>query len=802
MSFNVVSHMIGQITGRTNELATAASFRSAAVTAERGAVAAASEAAEHAETVTIQKAAFEELAGVIASNASATNRVFLYNPDTADGSWPEPPVPGPDGFGNVFAFIDNIGLTFWDGEAFASISQATPIQIGALVQGLPENFDAARMQAASEIYTDLGSGDVRLRIGKPANTVSAIDRLMCFGRFHIGAAANAVTFEHDFSDTASGYPVGPNNGLVWRELGEGPSDWKLLANKATNGSVQSGQYIATSRTEAHTIEVASQPVFQYDDLVRYVSELSTRDHVHEAPSALAALNLPVFVHKRQTVPAPATRTETTNTYDPKTVDQYAIRITNTASTPAGGKLSVVLLCMQHAAEHQGEFAWRNAIDWLTLVNTDPAQEDLRLRLLNAYEFLVYNVNPAGRATGHERSTEEATTDVDSNRQWIEPSMEAELGGTNESVQVRAVMEAILVDTVNMASSYALVDFHGAASLADDDWSKAQAFYGPAAGQTSPATVSFMSAFRAKGFSQAVRTPDTKTNAQSWFRYKTALTQDGRDVIAVTYEFSRGGPGYPNVAYGTPNKALFEVFRDLASAAPTVVPASSATLVAMEAPTSTILTSAYTVQPGVNRALIVSVAYERADPVRDYPTLTYAGQPMTRVAGRKHLSDGTAGFREDVALYVLLNPPVGAANVVATFTPASGLTYDVVIQAIQAVGVGSIGATFNAEVLRGTAGNPASIVTTTVPDTQTIFLHAGDGVGPNFFLGRTGKLIHQNAMSIPGSPATGSGLTAALGSVMFATPGTYAENDANRNPSTNTLNAAQMWLAVNLHPIAG
>lgn len=478
------------------------------------------------------------------------------------------------------------GGTQPDTDAFGSQMQSPPV-IGAgsapvpappatlLVQGLPEDFDSARADPAAEVYTDLGSGNARLRIGRTLDTTSEPNgRTAVFGRFRIAAGANLVTFEHDYSDTALGYPGGTNTGLVWRNLGERGNEWKLLSSKSRSGNVLSGTYDASARTGDHTIEVASQPVFQYADLEAYIATLATRTHVYEAPSAIAATNLPAFVHTQQSVPAPGSRLSS-NTYNIATTNQYAVRITNTDDVPGNGKRSIVLICMQHATEYQGDYAWVAAVDWLTVVKTDPAEEAVRQDLLRDFEVLLYNVNPNGRVTGAERGVEEANFDGDPNRTWVDPEIPME-GYTQASVQVGAVMQAVLTDTDNMATSYAMLDYHGASSLSSSTWTDAQIFYE----DVDPLADDFLARFQTKGFTQTPRprTGGTPTpTAQTWFRQKVYLEQPGHGVISSTNEFARGGPGYPNVTYDVPAKAVWEVFHDMAEIVPAAEPIDPATL---------------------------------------------------------------------------------------------------------------------------------------------------------------------------------------------------------------------------------
>lgn len=177
------------------------------------------------------------------------------------------------------------------------------------------------------------------------------------------------------------------------------------------------------------------------------------------------------------------------------------------------------------------------------------------------------------------------------------------------------------------------------------------------------------------------------------------------------------------------------------------------------------TFAHTVSAGDNRLLVVSVGREEFGTNRTINSVTYAGSPMTFGVSRT-----TAAGNNKMSMYYMLNPPVGTANVVVTYSAAVGATItsadswqNIVQQAPEVTSTSDQGAnnfttiTPNALAINAMVAGLSSATTSTTDDQRHNFANSGQ-----LKMGVSSKtVINAGATSMTWSVSSGDWATTVL-----------------------------------------
>ncbi len=448
--------------------------------------------------------------------------------------------------------LDAPALTAYATIQPADLRSATRLDAATIQQPpvvLDPDEDAEIVNVSSCTVTSVAPGEYVLRLA-PDNQADISGWINIVARVVV-AGGTLVRLEADLADHQFGLNDGVNNGWCYYDVTAGGHTYATRPKWATNRQLTAdfGFIRGDLPVEAvvKTYLVALQPVWKEAFDATWMAELRTRSHVHEAASVAAARaidpTLPANAHARV---SPGTRTQANSV---ATADAFmlAVRITDTANAPFGGKRRAVLVMGQHASEHQGNYAAHEFTDWLTTLQSG-VSETLRQRLLKNFDWHLYNGNPLGRRYGKERWTEEAAGDEDPNRAWDDSG----------SSQINALRSAIAADA---GGFHVLLDFHGAASRNTATWNDAFMLFPNDAGGPADPTPFFTRMAAKLGTFQTSSNDATSEFAQGW-------AYDNGAIVAETMEYAMGGPGYLDVSgevritYGIPNGYAREVLDEM------------------------------------------------------------------------------------------------------------------------------------------------------------------------------------------------------------------------------------------------
>lgn len=411
----------------------------------------------------------------------------------------------------------------------------------------PPGEDAEIVNAALSTITDNGGGSYTIRLspddqGDLAGFVNIVARVSV-------KANTSIRLEADLAGHQSGLH-GANCGWCHYDVSGGGHAYGDSAAWATSRVLTADKGFIRGNLPVSTVDrtylVAFQPVWKEAFYGDWFGDLRARADVHETASVAAARAIDATLPENANARVSPGAITQQNGVAPADAYLRAVRITNLAVSPPGGKRKAVVVMGQHASEHQGDYAAREFGDWLTTVQAGAA-EQARQAMLARFDWHFYNANPLGRRYGKERWTEETGGDEDPNRNW----------NTAASAQINALKAAVTTDT---GDDFALfLDFHGAQSVATDAWTTALGLY-DAAGAPSPSALRTRMTAKLGGVS-LLSGPAQPSWGQGYAYGKGA-------AVAETVEYALGGPGFfdasgeVRISYATPNGALREVLAEM------------------------------------------------------------------------------------------------------------------------------------------------------------------------------------------------------------------------------------------------